>query len=172
LQENNQQIVNIPIKKPVEEVNNISELKSKMRNMNIDVKSENIKIDELEKENKKLKELLESENSKLSQIKEQIANEFSLLENKNNEYTNKINELEMKDIEITRKNNELKQQIIKHDYLFKSNYLQLEISDNYNSSYKWKLQKIISMKYKKAVVSSCSSGCHSCPIAKKEKRFS
>ena len=39
-----------------------------------------------------------------------------------------------------KKNNELEQQITKYDYLFKSTYLQLEVSDSYNNaSYQWKL---------------------------------
>ena len=38
--------------------------------------------------------------------------------------------------------------------------------------YKWKLQKMISIKLKKTLPSSCSSGCSSCPSAKKVKKFS
>ena len=55
-----------------------------------------------------------------------------------------MHDLELKEIEITRKNNELNQQLLKYEYLFKSNYLQLEVSDLYNNaSYKWKIQKPI-----------------------------
>ena len=126
------------------ESNSINELKNKMKNMNIDVKSDNIRLKELEKENKELKELLENENNKILEIKRQIADEFNLLEIKNQEYSTKLSEFELQEIEFMKKNNELKQQLTKYEFLFKTNYLQLEITDkNNSSSYKWKLQKSI-----------------------------
>ena len=137
---------NIKIPKNEETIkvsNNITNLKNKMKTMNIDVQSDNIKIKKLEKENKELKEMIENENSKLNELKNQITSEFDLLEIRNNEISKKTEEFELKEIEITKKNNELNQQLLKHDYLFRSNYLQLEISNIYNNTYKWKLPKPI-----------------------------
>lgn len=130
---------------------NINNLKSKMKTMNINVKSDNLKIQELERENRELKEIIENEESKLNDIKKQIANEFHLLESKEIEISKKNNELELKELELVKRNNELELKEIdfnsrnqKYDYLFKSNFLQIEVSDiNNNSSYKWKINKPI-----------------------------
>ena len=112
--------------------------------MNINIKSDILKMKVLEKENAELKELLENENSKLNQLKEQITNEFQLLEIKSNDYSTKLSELELKELEIMKKSNELNQQISKYEYLFKSKYLQLEISDpNNKNSYRWLIKNPI-----------------------------
>jgi hypothetical protein len=53
--------------------NNINNLKSKMKSLNIDIKGDQLKIIELEKENKELKELMENENNKIAQLKEPVS---------------------------------------------------------------------------------------------------
>ena len=145
------QIMKKSIDKATEKNPNINNLKNKIKTMNINVKSDTIKIEELEKENNELRETIENENSKLNEIKKQIAQEFHLLEIKETEISKKINELEIKEKEIIKKNNELEILEIdidaknkKYDYLFKSIFLQLEVSDiNNKSSYIWKINKSI-----------------------------
>lgn len=156
-----QETMNNSIKKATDKPNSkINELKDIMMNMNIDVKSDNLKLKELELENKELKKKIEYENNKILEIKKQIANEFYLLEVKNNEYSEKISELEIQEIEFMRKNNELNQMLIKYDYLFKTSYLQFEVSDiNNSSSYKWKFQKpinnVVAIKLMSYSIPSC-----------------
>lgn len=87
--------------------------------------------------------IINSESSKIIEIKKNIADEFELLKNKNEELENKLNLLNLKEISLSKKEFEVKQLINNYNYLFNSNLLQLEISDNENrSSYTWHMEKI------------------------------
>jgi hypothetical protein len=140
-------------------VNKIDDLRSSMRSMNIDVKEDSSKINQfkqtiekLEYDNLQLKTTVErledelnkpSEIDKINQIKEQIALEFETLNNKNEELETKQSHINLKEIELNKKEIDVKQLIANYDYLFKSQHLQLEVSNKENkSSYVWSMEPI------------------------------
>ena len=140
-------------------VNKIDDLRSSMRSMNIDVKEDSLKInqlrqtiEQLEYDNLQLKTTIEhlkdelnkpSEIEKINQIKQQIALEFETLNIKNEELETKQSHINLKEIELNKKEIDVKQLIANYDYLFKSQHLQLEVSNNENkSSYIWLMEPI------------------------------
>jgi len=99
------------------------------------------KIDELKLDNVRLQQ--NNDYEKIIEIKKQIANEFEVLSQKNSELDTKIAEINLKDIEINKKDSELKQLIKNYDYLFRTNQLQIEVSNQNNESkYIFPLEKI------------------------------
>jgi hypothetical protein len=120
------------------------------------------KNNELENIIKNLKdELIElkktNELDKINELKQQIAIEFEQLNNKGEEIENKIKILDTKEVEIGQKlinfnmrENEInkielniKDMLKKHDSLFRSQHLQLEVSNVENSStYTWSMEPI------------------------------
>jgi len=149
--------------------NKLNDLKSSMRSVNIDFKEDTQKLkilqnkyDELEKMNESLQnELLEFKKTnsldKINELKQQIAIEFEELNNKGEDIENKIKSLDTKKIEIEQKlinfnlremeinkiESNIKDMLIKHDNLFKSQHLQLEVSNIENlSSYTWSMEPI------------------------------
>jgi len=140
-------------------LNKIDDLKSSMRTMNIDIKEDNSKIiyykqqiEKLEYENSQLKfkvEQLENELrkpsdlDKINELKQQIAVEFETLNNKNEELETKQANLNLKEIEVNKKEVEVKQLVSNYDYLFKSQHLQLEVTNQENkSSYVWSMEPV------------------------------
>ena len=132
-----------------------NELKNSMKMVNIEVKEDitkinqlkqqidylNNEIDELKQQNMKLQQ--NNDYEKINEIKKQIANEFEILSQKNSELDTKTAELNLKDIEINKKDSELKQLIKNYDYLFRTNQLQIEVSNQNNESkYTFQLDKI------------------------------
>jgi hypothetical protein len=94
---------------------------------------------------------------KINELKQQIAIEFEELNNKGEEIENKIKSLDTKKLEIEQKlinfnlremeinkiESNIKDMLIKHDNLFKSQHLQLEVSNIQNlSSYTWSMEPI------------------------------
>ncbi len=142
-----------------------SNLKNSMKSMNIDIKEDSQKINQmkllissLEKENVELKETIENlqvtnakliesnEIDKIMEIKKQIADEFESLKNKNEDIENKLTTLNLKEIEISKKESELKQMISNYDYLFKSSHLQMEVSnDDAKSRYTWSMNNVFNV---------------------------
>jgi hypothetical protein len=139
--------------------NKIDDLRSSMRSINIEVKDDSSKINQfkqtiekLEYENAHLKTTIErledemknpAEMDKINQIKNQIALEFETLNNKNEELETKQSHITLKEIELNKKEIEVKQLIANYDYLFKSQHLQLEVSDKDNkSSYTWAMEPV------------------------------
>jgi len=140
-------------------INKMDDLKSSMRSMNIDVKEDNGKINQykqlvekLEWENSKLKQNVEelenelkknSDLDKINQLKQQIAHEFETLNVKNEELESKQTNINLKEIELNKKEIEVKQLVANYDYLFKSQHLQLEVTNQENkSSYVWSMDPI------------------------------
>jgi hypothetical protein len=133
------------------ETKSSQDLLNSMKSLNIDVSSKsNYEIKKLEEENNNLKEIItklnnelnnknNNELTKITEIKNQIAQEFSTLQTKNEELDIKLKKIDFREMEINRKEIELKQAMSLNEYLMKTNYLQLEISDIDNkSSYIWK----------------------------------
>ena len=137
----------------------LDDLKLSMRSMNIDIKEDTQKIlqykqelDQLEYENKQLKNVIENlevelqkpnEIDKINQLKEQIANEFENLNHRNEDLESKQLNLNLKEIEINKKESDVKQMIANYDYLFKSQHLQFEVTNSENkSSYTWSMDPI------------------------------
>jgi len=82
------------------------------------------------------------ETDRIVQLKEQIASEFESLTRKNEEVDNKLSQLNLRETEIIKKEAEIKQLIVNYDYLFKTNQIQMEITNSNNlSSYIWKFNK-------------------------------
>ena len=140
-------------------INKIDNLRSSIRSMNIDVKEDSSKliqfkqiIEKLEYENLQLKTSIKqledelkkpSEIDKINQIKQQIALEFETLNTKNEELETKQSNINLKEIELNKKEFDVKQLIANYDYLFKSQHLQLEVSNKENkSSYTWSMEPI------------------------------
>lgn len=140
-------------------LNKIDDLKSSMRSMNIDVREDNGKIaqykqlvEKLEYENSQFKFKIEqledelrkpSELDKINQLKQQIALEFETLNSKNEELETKQTSINLKEVEVTKKEVEVKQLIANYDYLFKSQHLQLEVTNQENkSSYIWSMEPV------------------------------
>jgi hypothetical protein len=122
-----------------------SELKNSMKMVNIEVRDDVLKlkqqIDELKQENLRLQQ--NNDYQKINEIKSQIASEFEVLSIKNSELDTKTAELNLKEIEITKKDLELKQLIKNYDYLFRTNQLQIEVTNaNNESKYLFPLEKV------------------------------
>jgi hypothetical protein len=138
--------------------NKFADIKNSMKANNIEVKEDTQRLDmmralisKLEEENQKLKDRLESDNSELvriNELKEQIANEFNDLTKKNEEIDNKQQLLNLKEAEILKKEIDVKQLVTNYDYLFKTNQIQMEVTnlDN-NSSYTWPINNGKNMGY-------------------------
>ncbi len=143
----------------VQSLNKMDDLKSSMRSMNIDIKEDSSKIsqlkelvEKLEWENSQLKlnvEQLENELKKTSdldkinQLKQQIAHEFETLNIKNEELESKQTNINLKEIELNKKEIEVKQLVANYDYLFKSQHLQLEVTNQENkSAYVWSMEPV------------------------------
>ncbi len=139
-----------------------SDLRNSMKSINIDVKEDAAKLNQMKQQiddlNNEINELtqiiddLKYENSKLKQtndfdkineIKKQIAEEFEQLSSKNSELDTKTAELNLKEIEINKKDTELKQLIKDYDYLFRTNQLQIEVSnENNETKYSYPLENV------------------------------
>ena len=154
-QENEQREKPLIFIKQQEQNNNIDVIKSNMKAMNIIHKDdEKYKqqianyesyIINLKEEITKLK--FESENNnemeKINDIKNQIATEFNLLRQKNEEFELKQSNLNIKQIELSKKETEIKDLVEKYNYLFRTEYLQLEVSNDQNkSNYIFKINPI------------------------------
>ena len=112
---------------------NIQELNVVISKKNVTINELNVIISEQQEQNKTI--------DKITEIKQQIASEFETLRIKNEDYDTLNTELRLKEVEHIKKDNELKQMLINYDYLFKSQYLQLEITNN-KSSYLWPMNEI------------------------------
>jgi hypothetical protein len=79
----------------------------------------------------------------INSIKKQIASEFELLRQKSEDFELKQSNLNIKQIELNKKETEIKDLVDKHNYLFRTEYLQLEVSNNENkSNYVFKINPI------------------------------
>ena len=119
--------------------NNMAELKSSLKTLNINVPDKNNiaqkiqeyqdKIINLETQNTELIELVNklqnninsNESEKLTQIKNQIATEFADLTIKNEKIDTLNSTLKLKEVQLTTKETSINELIAKYDYLFKSN---------------------------------------------------
>ena len=128
--------------------NKLAELRNSMKANNIEVKEDAQRLDmmrtlisKLEEENQRLKDRLNTDNSELiriNELKEQIANEFNDLTKKNEEIDNKQQMINLKEVELIKKEMDVKQLISNYDYLFKTNQIQMEVTNPDNSSsYIW-----------------------------------
>jgi hypothetical protein len=140
---------------PIETNDRFNDLKNSMKMANIEVKEDVVKMNQLKQHIEDLKneiDELKQENvilqqnndyEKIIEIKKQIANEFEVLSQKNSELDTKTAEINLKDIEINKKDSELKQLIKNYDYLFRTNQLQIEVTNSNNESkYTFPLDKI------------------------------
>jgi len=154
-----QQVRQVETQRQQNNLNKMDDLKSSMRSMNIDVKEDNSKIiqykqfvEKLEYENSQLKFKIDqlendlkkpSEIDKIIELKQQIALEFETLNSKNEELETKQANLNLKEVEVNKKEVEVKQLIANYDYLFKSQHLQLEVTNQENkSSYVWTMEPV------------------------------
>ena len=128
--------------------NKLAELKNSMKANNIEVKEDIQRLEmmrslisKLEEENQRLKDRLSTDNNesaRINELKEQIANEFSDLTKKNEDLDNKYQMMNLKESELLKKETDVKQLITNYDYLFKTNQVQMEVTNQYNSSsYIW-----------------------------------
>ena len=140
--------------------NKIDELKSSMQtyNININDKQNSLtqkmqqyqdKISNLEAQNNELVELINklennsNELEKITQIKNQIATEFTELTIKNENIDALSSQLKLKEVQLNTKEATLNELIAKYDYLFKTEYIQFEVSNPENkSTYTWSLDLI------------------------------
>ena len=142
--------------------NKIAELKTSLQTLNINVPDKNNvaqkiqqyqdKIINLETQNNELAELVNklqnninnsNESEKLTQIKNQIASEFAELTIKNEKIDTLNSTLKLKEVQLTTKETAMNELITKYDYLFKSAYIQFEVSNTENkSAYTWPLELI------------------------------
>jgi hypothetical protein len=143
--------------------NKIAELKTSLQshNININERTNSItqkfqqyqdKIISLETENNELIELINklendinnsNELEKITQIKNQIAAEFTELTIKNENIDVLSSQLKLKEVQLNTKETTLNELIAKYDYLFKSEYIQFEVSNPENkSAYTWTLELI------------------------------
>jgi hypothetical protein len=142
--------------------NTMAELKTSLQTLNINVPDKNNvaqkiqeyqnKIINLETQNNELLELINklqnninnsNESEKLSQIKNQIATEFAELTIKNEKIDTLNSTLKLKEVQLTTKETTINELIAKYDYLFKSAYIQFEVSNTENkSAYTWPLELI------------------------------
>jgi hypothetical protein len=151
----------IPYQMPQQTSNNkLAELKTSIQSHNINI-NDNLsqkmqqyqeKINYLEKENNELVNLIKklendinnsNELEKITQIKNQIATEFAELSIKNENIESLNSNLKLKEVQINTKEAKLNELITKYDYLFKSEYIQFEVSNAENkSNYTWSLDII------------------------------
>lgn len=128
--------------------NKLAELKNSMKANNIEVKEDTQRLEmmralisKLEEENQRLKDKLSTDNNesvRINELKEQIANEFNDLTKKNEELDNKYQMINLKEAELLKKETDVKQLITNYDYLFKTNQVQMEVTNpNNSSSYIW-----------------------------------
>ena len=140
--------------------NKIDELKTSMQtyNININDKQNSLtqkmqqyqdKISNLEAQNNELVELINklennsNELEKITQIKNQIATEFTELTIKNENIDALSSQLKLKEVQLNTKEATLNELIAKYDYLFKTEYIQFEVSNPENkSTYTWSLDLI------------------------------
>jgi hypothetical protein len=130
---------------PDTSLNRFSNLKNSMKSMNIEIKDETHQlkalIDKLTIENTELKDVITKQNEqleKIAEIKKQIAEEFESLRIKNDDIETKSSMFSLKEIELSKKESDVKQLIENYDYLFRTNQIQIEVSNNDNkSSYTW-----------------------------------
>jgi hypothetical protein len=142
--------------------NKMAELKTSLQTLNINVPDKNNiaqkiqqyqdKIINLETQNNELLELINklqnnfnnsNESEKLTQIKNQIATEFAELTIKNEKIDTLNSTLKLKEVQLTTKETAMNELITKYDYLFKSAYIQFEVSNTENkSAYTWPLELI------------------------------
>jgi hypothetical protein len=122
-------------------------------------------ISKLEEDNQILKEKLNTNNSELiriNELKQQIANEFNDLTKKNEEIDNKQQLINLKEAELIKKEMDVKQLISNYDYLFKTNQIQMEVTNSENSSsYIWPINNGQSTGY---VVTGLKLMSYSLPI--------
>ena len=128
--------------------NKFADIKNSMKANNIEVKEDvqrlemmRALISKLEEENQRLKDKLSTDSSemvRINELKEQIANEFNDLTKKNEEIDNKYQMMNLKEAELIKKEMDVKQLITNYDYLFKTNQVQMEVTNSDNSSsYIW-----------------------------------
>jgi hypothetical protein len=128
--------------------NKFADIKNSMKANNIEVKEDiqrlemmRALISKLEEENQRLKDKLSTDSSemvRINEVKEQIANEFNDLTKKNEEIDNKYQMMNLKEAELLKKETDVKQLITNYDYLFKTNQVQMEVTNSDNSSsYIW-----------------------------------
>jgi hypothetical protein len=141
--------------------NTMAELKTSLKTLNINIPDNNVaqkiqqyqdKIINLETQNNELVELVNklqndinnsNESEKLTQIKTQIAAEFADLTIKNEKIDTLNSTLKLKEVQLTTKETAINELIVKYDYLFKSAYIQFEVSNTENkSAYTWPLELI------------------------------
>ncbi len=135
---NSMKSVNIDVKEDTSKINN---LKHQIEDMNIEINNLRDLINKLKLENNKLKQ--NNDYEKINEIKKQIAEEFEVLSTKNSDLDSKTAELNLKELEINKKDNDLKQLIKNYDYLFRSHQLQIEVaSPNNESKYTFPLEKV------------------------------
>jgi hypothetical protein len=135
---------------PDTSLNRFSNLKNSMKSMNIEIKDETHQlkalIDKLTIENNELKDVITKQNEqleKIAEIKKQIAEEFESLRIKNDDIETKSSMFSLKEIELSKKESDVKQLIENYDYLFRTNQLQIEVSNNDNkSSYTWSMDML------------------------------
>jgi len=128
---NSLKMVNIEVKEDTSKINNLKQQIDYLNN----------ELDELRQENIKLQQ--NNNYEKIIEIKKQIASEFEVLNIKNSDLDTRTAELNLKDIEINKKDSDLKQLIKNYDYLFRTNQLQIEVSNQNNESkYTFQLDKI------------------------------
>jgi hypothetical protein len=161
LQQSQQQLQNNYQQQP--QINNkMAELKTSLQTLNINMPDKNNvaqkiqeyqnKIINLETQNNELLELINklqnnfnnsNESEKLTQIKNQIATEFAELTIKNEKIDTLNSTLKLKEVQLTTKETAMNELITKYDYLFKSAYIQFEVSNTENkSAYTWPLELI------------------------------
>ena len=143
------------IQQQEKEQNNIDMIKLNMKAMNIinhddekykhQIANYESHILNLNEEISKLKYQLENndEMDQINSIKKQIASEFELLRQKSEDFELKQSNLNIKQIELNKKETEIKDLVDKHNYLFRTEYLQLEVSNDENkSNYVFKINSI------------------------------
>jgi hypothetical protein len=159
----NQEIKTQNENKNVANSDRLNQIKNSMKSSNIEVKDDLYKFkllidklrkenDELKQENQNLTQLRQEVNSfnnsnsefeKINEIKKQIAEEFELLNKKTEEVDNRINEINLKELELKNKESEIVKLQSNYDYLFRTQYLQFEVSNGKNlSSYTWEVNPI------------------------------
>jgi hypothetical protein len=152
--------------------NKLAELRNSMKANNIELKEDIHRLDmmqalisKLEEDNQILKEKLNTNNSELiriNELKQQIANEFNDLTKKNEEIDNKQQLINLKEAELIKKEMDVKQLISNYDYLFKTNQIQMEVTNSENSSsYIWPINNGQSTGY---VVTGLKLMSYSLPI--------
>jgi hypothetical protein len=130
-------------------IDKFTQIKNSMKSVNIMPNDQFKKIiEKLENENQELmfelNKLKEDKTyDKLDEIKQQIADEFVELSNKKEEIENKLITINLKESELAKKEADIKQLITNYDYLFKSNQLQIEVTNQENkSNYMWNMNMI------------------------------